>query len=190
MLGVLATSPTPEKSVKCNHLAKQFVAALIDVLRREAGERMWHHDEAEIRNAPQLGHFAGGGVEGVGDYSDRGNAGSFEDDRIEQAARRAGAAIADTGDNEIRLTLQFGDLGIFDRRPLRLVDDGCHSHAVSRVELLGKLAKHLLGVLLGVLDEADAQAAQTCGARNKINRLLLGRHRGIEKVHPGEFVHG
>jgi hypothetical protein len=90
---------------------------LVDVLRRQAGERMWYHDEAEIGNAPQLGHFTGGGIEGVGD--DGGDAGSFEDDRIEQAARRAGAAVADTGDDEIRFALQFGDLRILDRGPLR-----------------------------------------------------------------------
>ena len=120
-------------------LCLPVLGALIDLLGRQAGQGMRHHDKAEVRHAPQFGHFARCVVERIRHDRYRGNSGLLEIYCIEQGAGRACSAISDTGDDEVDLVLEFDDLRILDGSALRLINNKLGFHAVSCLQLLGEL---------------------------------------------------
>ena len=122
---------------------------------------MGHCHELEIRRAPERRHFARSGVKGIRDYRDRRYPRFLEDDRVEQTARRARTSISDAGNCEVDSAFEFGDLGVLERRTLMLMHEHFHFHAIRRVKLHGDCAQYSLGVLLRVLDKADAQALKS-----------------------------
>lgn len=83
------------------HFVEQRIGTPLNGFRRQTGERVGHHYEPEIRDAPEIGHFPGRGVESIGDDRDRRNAGSFENDGVEQTARRTRSSVPDSGDGEV-----------------------------------------------------------------------------------------
>src|SRR5688500_16082967 len=72
-----------------DHLRRDLASALIELLRRQVGNRMRHHDETEVRQAPGAGHCLSGLFEYVRDNGRRRNALLFEYDTVEHTARAA-----------------------------------------------------------------------------------------------------
>ncbi len=75
----------------------------VDLRRRQAGQRVGHHDEPEIRHAPQFGHFLSRCDEGIRHNRYGWDAHFFEDNGVKQTARRTRASITDPGNSEIYL---------------------------------------------------------------------------------------
>jgi len=82
---------------------------------------MGHRHEAEIRRSPQLAHLPRGRLERVCNDRNRRNSGFFQDDCVEQTARRTRASVADPDDGEVSSAFKLFNLRIFERGTLLLV---------------------------------------------------------------------